>query len=60
MFENELKDAEAANILIVMRNNGKAISLVKSEPISPCKLYNDNVVPIFHPGFYEFFLLKNI
>ncbi|CAK5021589.1 unnamed protein product [Meloidogyne enterolobii] len=49
MFENELKDAEAANILIGMRNNGKAISLVKSEPISLCKLYNDNVVPIFHP-----------
>nr|CAD2183024.1 unnamed protein product [Meloidogyne enterolobii] len=49
MFENELKDVEAANILVGMRNGGQTKSLIKSEPISPCKIYNDSVVPIFHP-----------
>nr|CAD2167149.1 unnamed protein product [Meloidogyne enterolobii] len=55
MFENELKDAEAANILIGMRNGGQTKKLIKSEPIvwteykAPCNIYNDSFVPNFHP-----------
>uniref|UniRef100_A0A1I8B5H6 PHD-type domain-containing protein n=1 Tax=Meloidogyne hapla TaxID=6305 RepID=A0A1I8B5H6_MELHA len=53
LMENELIDKEAANILMAMRQGEQIKSPMESELISPCNMFDDTDVLIFHPDLFN-------